>query len=311
MSLQFFSILVVASLSAAWLSATPVTASEAAKHTQAQPIVRDAAFGSYKIGMTFAQFQAIPLPPPVHGESKVEMGKMRVGPDMFDCQFHRGELPPFRSGSPTFTFNGTGDDSKLVNIWGDVDVADIEKFAAKLQTQYGSPKITTSQDGLATTIKHWSVAGNTIDIQQNNNLLANVEFASASAPNRIVSKPHADTIGFPRASQRPSAVAGDVDFGPYMADLQRRIKKHWFPPKGMEAKRVVTRFKVHREGALSDLRLDKSSGVLMADQAGLKAVQDASPFRPLPTGAPEAVDVQFTFDYNVFNGGGHGVFRLF
>jgi TonB family protein len=111
---------------------------------------------------------------------------------------------------------------------------------------------------------------------------------------------------------RPSAAAqADVDFGPYMADLQRRIKRAWFPPKGNESKRVVVVFKVHRGGELSNLRIDHSSGVAVADAAALKAVENAAPFRPLPAGASEDVDIQFTFDYNVFNGGGHGTFRSF
>ncbi len=111
---------------------------------------------------------------------------------------------------------------------------------------------------------------------------------------------------------RPSVAAqADVDFGPYMADLQRRIKRAWFPPKGNESKRVVVVFKVHKGGELSHLRLDHSSGVAIADQAALKAVENAAPFRPLPAGAPDDVDIQFTFDYNVFSGGGRGVFRQF
>ncbi|MFN8656721.1 MAG: TonB family protein [Candidatus Obscuribacterales bacterium] len=111
---------------------------------------------------------------------------------------------------------------------------------------------------------------------------------------------------------RPSVAAqADVDFGPYMADLQRRIKRAWFPPKGNESKRVVVVFKIHKMGELSHLRIDHSSGVAVADQAALKAVENAAPFRPLPNGAPDDVDIQFTFDYNVFGGGGRGVFRQF
>ncbi|MBX9689807.1 MAG: TonB family protein [Candidatus Obscuribacterales bacterium] len=103
---------------------------------------------------------------------------------------------------------------------------------------------------------------------------------------------------------KPSVAAqADVDFGPYMADLQRRIKRAWFPPRGQESKRVVVIFKVHSQGELSDLRIDKSSGFAVADQAALQAVQNAAPFRPLPAGAPSVVDIQFTFDYNVFSGG--------
>lgn len=111
---------------------------------------------------------------------------------------------------------------------------------------------------------------------------------------------------------RPSVAAqADVDFGPYMADLQRRIKRAWFPPKGNESKRVVVVFKVHTGGELSNLRIDRSSGLAIADQAALKAVENAAPFRPLPAGAPADVDIQFTFDYNVFGGGGVGRMRQF
>ncbi len=107
------------------------------------------------------------------------------------------------------------------------------------------------------------------------------------------------------------AAQADVDFGPYMADLQRRIKRSWFPPKGQESKRVVVVFKIHGGGELSHLRLEHSSGMSIADQAALKAVENAAPFRPLPNGAPEDVDIQFTFDYNVFGGGGRGAMRTF
>jgi TonB family protein len=111
---------------------------------------------------------------------------------------------------------------------------------------------------------------------------------------------------------RPSASAqADVDFGPYMADLQRRIKRAWYPPKGNESKRVMVIFKIHKDGTMSNLRLDHSSGLAIADQAALKAVENAAPFRPLPAGAQDDVDIQFTFDYNVFAGGGRGVMRSF
>jgi TonB family protein len=122
--------------------------------------------------------------------------------------------------------------------------------------------------------------------------------------------------GNPDANSNPNGAPSvkaqaDVDFGPYMADLQRRIKRQWFPPKGNESKRVVVVFKVHRDGQLSNLRLVTSSGVSIADKAALSAVENAAPFRQLPTGASDDVDIQFTFDYNVFAGGGKGTFRTF
>jgi TonB family protein len=63
---------------------------------------------------------------------------------------------------------------------------------------------------------------------------------------------------------------------------------------------------------MTNLKLQKSSGTAIADTAALSAAQDAAPFAPLPSGAPENVDIQFTFDYNVFSGGSHpGTFRQF
>lgn len=102
-----------------------------------------------------------------------------------------------------------------------------------------------------------------------------------------------------------------VDFWPYMAELQRRIKRAWFPPKDALSKRVKVIFKVHRNGEMTNLRLANSSGLTAADEAALKAVESAAPFHPLPKGAPADVDIEFTFDYNVFNGGGSGSFRAF
>jgi TonB family protein len=112
----------------------------------------------------------------------------------------------------------------------------------------------------------------------------------------------------PVIAPSPIPVKADVSFGPYMADLQRRIKRAWFPPRGIESHRVVVVFKVHEHGELSNLRVTQSSGVATHDQAALAAVENASPFRPLPRGASEPVDIQFTFDYNITGAGTHDTF---
>lgn len=102
-------------------------------------------------------------------------------------------------------------------------------------------------------------------------------------------------------SKKPTMVAQrDVDFGPYMAELQRRIKAKWFPPKADKTDRIQVVFRIHSNGVLSGLRLISASSSALANQAALKAVQNATPFRPLPEGSPDNVDIQFTFDYNVF-----------
>ena len=86
-----------------------------------------------------------------------------------------------------------------------------------------------------------------------------------------------------------------------MKELQRRIKMNWDPPKGNESKRVVLLFKIAKDGRLLSCSVFKSSGLQAADKAALNAVHLAAPFRTLP---PEykgsSIDIQFTFDYNVF-----------
>jgi len=89
----------------------------------------------------------------------------------------------------------------------------------------------------------------------------------------------------------------DVDFHPYMADLSRRLKRAWFPPKDERNKVVAVHFLVLRGGELALLSLDKSSGSAAADGAALEAVTKASPFRQLPAGSPAVVAIEFTFGW--------------
>ncbi|HEY9755280.1 MAG TPA: TonB family protein [Oculatellaceae cyanobacterium] len=92
------------------------------------------------------------------------------------------------------------------------------------------------------------------------------------------------------------------DFGEYMEKLQRRIRRAWIPPKSLASRRVVVLFKIHRNGEMSNLRLVSSSGAADSDQSALRAINDAAPFFPLPDGADDDIDVQFTFDYNLYVG---------
>ncbi len=92
------------------------------------------------------------------------------------------------------------------------------------------------------------------------------------------------------------------NWGPYMRDLEQRIKKNWSPPKGDSSKRVVITFTIGRDGRLLSHQITKSSGVPLADRAAMSAIELTAPFRPLP---PEfkgsSVPIEFTFDYNVLN----------
>ena len=98
----------------------------------------------------------------------------------------------------------------------------------------------------------------------------------------------------------------EPDFGPYMRELQRRIKMNWDPPKGDQSKRVVLMFKIAKDGRLLSCHVHKSSGLPNADKAAIQAVQLTAPFKPLPPDFKGSnIDIQFTFDYNVFGASGY------
>ncbi len=128
--------------------------------------------------------------------------------------------------------------------------------------------------------------------------------AVALAPSAPSSAPTATSgSGDPGASSG-SGDSSDVDYGAYLANMQRKIKKAWFPPKGNESKTVTLKFKIHKDGSVTDIRLAKGSGISQVDDAATQAVQSASPFGQLPAGSADVIDIKFTFDYNVFNAGG-------
>ncbi len=108
------------------------------------------------------------------------------------------------------------------------------------------------------------------------------------------------SLGNPNGNPGIDAIK-EPDFGPYMRELQRRIKRRWNPPRGNRSKRVVLMFKVSKDGRLLSLSIHTSSGNPGSDRSAINAVKSAAPFRPLP---PEYrgndIDIQFTFDYNVF-----------
>lgn len=93
----------------------------------------------------------------------------------------------------------------------------------------------------------------------------------------------------------------NVDYAPFMNELQKRIRMSWKPPRGNETRRVVVIFTIHKAGNITDVRIKTSSGVAVADQAAIKAVQDISPFKPLPDEFQrDKANIEFAFDYNVF-----------
>lgn len=95
--------------------------------------------------------------------------------------------------------------------------------------------------------------------------------------------------------------ADNVDFEPYMKKLQKCIKNNWNPPQGNKSKSVILLFSIAKDGSLLDVKVHSSSGSIRVDNAAIQAVKATAPFDPLPSEFNgNSVDIQFTFDYNVF-----------
>jgi hypothetical protein len=96
----------------------------------------------------------------------------------------------------------------------------------------------------------------------------------------------------------PPAQTQEVDFGPYMAALEKQIKSKWHPPTDQEAI-VKMHFKVHPNGEISDVGFERMSRLSETDAAAIKAIVDAMPaLPPLPSGFNDTMDISFTFEVN-------------
>ncbi len=93
------------------------------------------------------------------------------------------------------------------------------------------------------------------------------------------------------------------EWGPYAAEMIRKIKRNWEIPKlahyGLKG-RLVVRFFLLRDGRVEGLRLLVSSGIPPYDNASMQAIRNSSPFRALPPDFPNPREgVTITFLYNV------------
>ena len=73
------------------------------------------------------------------------------------------------------------------------------------------------------------------------------------------------------------------NWGPYMRDLERRIKQNWNPPKGDASKRVVVMFKIGRDGRLLSIRIGKAQALfqmMMQQKRQLNLQHHSNRFRP-------------------------------
>ncbi|MFS8891378.1 energy transducer TonB [Synechococcus sp. R55.2] len=128
---------------------------------------------------------------------------------------------------------------------------------------------------------------------------------SASAPSNGAGIQGSGASGLANPTQsapNPPSVAAraDVDWGPWLAALQRKVEQNWIPGQTGTSRRTVVIFTVGRAGDLQSIRLGRTSGSQQTDDAALTAIQRAAPFLPLPEAYEgNSVTINFTFDINV------------
>ena len=93
------------------------------------------------------------------------------------------------------------------------------------------------------------------------------------------------------------------DWGPYGAEMVRRIKLHWDVPElarlGWKGSLTI-RFFLLADGSVADAKIIRSSGIPPFDFAALQAILKSSAFRPLPAELnSQREGVTVTFFYNM------------
>jgi TonB family protein len=90
------------------------------------------------------------------------------------------------------------------------------------------------------------------------------------------------TAGTSPFGDRIASIDPDFTYGYYIEQLLRQIDAKWTPPAAGTNIRTIVRFRILRRGDIDQLDVAESSGLNAFDLAALRAVQNASPFPPLP-----------------------------
>jgi TonB family protein len=119
-------------------------------------------------------------------------------------------------------------------------------------------------------------------------------FGLQPSPSPLPARVGTTDVLVPPAIPAPHAAPTDSEAAPYVADLQRRIRRASFPPAASEGKIAVIEFFVHSNGTVSDIKIDKSAGSVDYDRAMRKSIEDAAPFRKMDYECPIQFRCTFT-----------------
>ncbi|MBI2915577.1 MAG: TonB C-terminal domain-containing protein [Elusimicrobia bacterium] len=105
-------------------------------------------------------------------------------------------------------------------------------------------------------------------------------------------------IGFGEGDSVGGIGAGNFPYGWYVHAVRKKMDSFWNVSSGMGRRIVVqVAFTILKDGSVEGLSVEESSGDSVFDRAALRAVDDSSPFPPLPQDYPNPelrVHVQFT-----------------
>lgn len=89
---------------------------------------------------------------------------------------------------------------------------------------------------------------------------------------------------------------GDFPFTLYIAGMQKAISRNWYRPQVGGDLTVVVRFRILRDGTITESVVTQSSGNATFDRQALSAVRSSNPLNPLPfayNGTYLGVDLTF------------------
>lgn len=111
-----------------------------------------------------------------------------------------------------------------------------------------------------------------------------LKFLSVAMVTSVVSLP-----GRAFASDTTSVAAKE-----YMRTVTAKISRNWNPVRSKRVVEIQLAFKVHSDGAVSDLRILKKPGDIANEQRAVAAIRKSAPFMVPPRALGDSVDIVFS-----------------
>ena len=108
--------------------------------------------------------------------------------------------------------------------------------------------------------------------------------------------------GSPQGSGPMTLNVSDFPFAWYLSRVQAKVTEKWVG-KALPGQQPVAVFEISREGQVSRIAIEKSSGNSYYDQAAVRAITEANPLPPLPAEFPgQTLRVHLGFNFTAERG---------